>query len=220
MQRRQFIASGTALTAALSQSRWLSALEADNKYRNEIGIQLYTLRNEINSDVVGTMKAVADAGYSQVEPYGFPNADDMIREAKANGMAVNSSHINTDGILGPDKKLCVVVRTCAVEEPDAARAIARDALNFYIGLPAYHRTWKQAGFAESDFADGGSDRLVDAIFAWGDIERIKGRIQAHIDAGASEICLYPVNPDEQLEEGQVGGLVPPWSFLEAMAPAA
>jgi len=104
MQRRQFIASGTALTAALSQSRWLGALEADNKYRNEIGIQLYTLRNEINSDVVGTMKAVADAGYKQVEPYGFPNADDMIREAKANGMAVNSSHINTDGILDPNKK--------------------------------------------------------------------------------------------------------------------
>lgn len=104
MKRRQFIASGAALTAALSQPHWLSALEADNKYRNEIGIQLYTLRNEIKKDVVGTLKAVADAGYKQVEPYGFPNADEMIREAKANGMAVNSSHVNTDGILKPEQK--------------------------------------------------------------------------------------------------------------------
>jgi sugar phosphate isomerase/epimerase len=104
MRRRQFFATGAALTAALAQPKWASALKPDNKYRNEIGIQLYTLRNEINNDVAGTMKAVADAGYKQVEPYGFPNADDMIREAKANGMAVNSSHINTDGILFPERK--------------------------------------------------------------------------------------------------------------------
>ena len=104
MKRRQFIAAGAALTAALSQSRWLSALEADNQYRNQIGIQLYTLRNEIRADVAGTLKAVADAGYKQVEPYGFPNADEMIREAKANGMKVNSSHIDSNGILYPDRK--------------------------------------------------------------------------------------------------------------------
>nr|WP_143547612.1 sugar phosphate isomerase/epimerase [Rhodopirellula sp. SM50] len=104
MKRRQFIATGAALTAALTQSKWLSALDSDNKYRNEIGIQLYTLRNEIGKDVAGTLKAVAAAGYKQVEPYGFPGADDMIREAKANGMAVHSSHINTDGILKPDQK--------------------------------------------------------------------------------------------------------------------
>lgn len=104
MKRRQFFATGAALTATLSQPKWLSALDADNRYRNEIGIQLYTLRNEIGRDVAGTLKAVADAGYKQVEPYGFPGADEMIREAKANGMAVHSSHINTDGILKPDQK--------------------------------------------------------------------------------------------------------------------
>lgn len=103
MKRRQFFATGAALTAALSQSKWLHALDADNKYRNQIGIQLYTLRNEIGNDVAGTLKAVADAGYKQVEPYGFPGADEMIREAKANGMAVNSSHINSDGILKPER---------------------------------------------------------------------------------------------------------------------
>lgn len=123
-------------------------------------------------------------------------------------------------ILGPDKKLCVVVRACLESDPAAARAHARAALNFYLDLPAYHRTWKRAGFNVSDFGNGGSDRLIDAIFAWGDVDRIRGVIEAHIDAGASEICLYPVNPHEVLQPGQVGGLDPDWTLLEALAPAA
>lgn len=104
MKRRQFIGASAAATVALSQPKWLHALDANNKYRKDIGIQLYTLRNEIKKDVAGTLKAVADAGYKQVEPYGFPNADEMIREAKANGMAVNSSHMDTASILSPEKK--------------------------------------------------------------------------------------------------------------------
>lgn len=104
MKRRQFIGTGAALTLALSQSRLLHALDADNKYRKDIGIQLYTLRNEIKADVAGTLKAVAEAGYKQVEPYGFPGADEMIKAAKDNGMAVNSSHMNADCILTPEKK--------------------------------------------------------------------------------------------------------------------
>ncbi|MFT4581252.1 MAG: putative F420-dependent oxidoreductase [Gammaproteobacteria bacterium] len=123
-------------------------------------------------------------------------------------------------ILGPDKKLCVVVRTCCEADPVKARALARNALNFYLPLPAYHRTWKRAGFDESDFANGGSDRLIDSIIAWGDADQIKARIQAHTDAGASEISLYPINADEHLEEGQVGGLEPDWSSLEMLAPNA
>ena len=62
------------------------ALDQDNRYRKEIGIQLYTLRNQINDDVEGTLKSVADAGYKQVEPYGFPNAKPMIKAAKDNGL--------------------------------------------------------------------------------------------------------------------------------------
>ncbi len=123
-------------------------------------------------------------------------------------------------ILGPDKKLCVVVRTCFEENLSHARSLARHALNFYIDLPAYRRTWKQAGFEESDYKDGGSDRLLDAIFALGDIESVKQRIQSHVDAGADEICLYPINPREVLAPGQVGGLDPDWEALEALAPGS
>ncbi len=123
-------------------------------------------------------------------------------------------------IIGPDKKLCVIIRTCLGSDTQQMRALARKALNFYITLPAYHRTWKRGGFGDADFANGGSDRLIDAIIAWGDIDAIKARIKAHVDAGASEICLYPVNPKEQLADGQIVGLEPDWDVLEALAPWA
>ena len=104
MKRRHFLGASAALAASLSQPNWLLALDPNNRYRKAIGLQLYTLRNPIRDDVEGTLKAVAEAGYQQVEPYGFPNADAMIKAAKDNGMAVHSSHINTDGILFPERK--------------------------------------------------------------------------------------------------------------------
>jgi len=81
------------------------ALEKDNPYRKNIGIQLYTLRDQLKADTAGTIKAVAEAGYQQVEPYGFPHdAADMIRAAKDNGLAVNSSHFAWESVTDPTKE--------------------------------------------------------------------------------------------------------------------
>lgn len=103
MKRRQFLStSAAAATLALTQPRSLMALDANNKYRNEIGIQLYTLRNQISDDVKSTLKAVADAGYKQVEPYGFPDDQGMIEVAKDLGLAVNSTHFAWDAVVNPD----------------------------------------------------------------------------------------------------------------------
>jgi sugar phosphate isomerase/epimerase len=102
MIRREFLTTSAALTAAAATPRCFAALGKNNKYRNEIGIQLYTLRNQINDDVEGTLKAVAEAGYFQVEPYGFPDAGEMIQAAKDNGMKVNSSHFAWDSVVNPD----------------------------------------------------------------------------------------------------------------------
>jgi sugar phosphate isomerase/epimerase len=104
MKRRQFIGTAAAASIALAQSRSLFALDPNNMYRKQIGIQLYTLRNQINDDVKATIKAVADAGYKQVEPYGFPDANPMIEAAKDNGLAVNSSHFAWDSVVNPDDK--------------------------------------------------------------------------------------------------------------------
>lgn len=101
MNRRHFIRTTAAGTLALGQTGTLLALEADNAYRKNIGIQLYTLRNQLAKDAPGTLKKVAEAGYKQVELYGFPNADAMISGAKDAGLAIHSSHFEWDSVVNP-----------------------------------------------------------------------------------------------------------------------
>jgi probable F420-dependent oxidoreductase len=112
-------------------------------------------------------------------------------------------------ILGPDKRLNVVVPCCPTEDATLARRLARRMLSIYLPLPAYQRQWQSWGFSESDFADGGSDRLVDSAVAWGSETKIRARMEEHRAAGASHIIVSALNP-----EG--GG--PPWKFYEAFAP--
>ncbi|MEM9160492.1 MAG: sugar phosphate isomerase/epimerase [Verrucomicrobiota bacterium] len=106
IKRRQFIKTALVSSLASSTAFQALALSKNNRYRKEIGIQLYTLRNEIKADVEGTLKSVAAAGYKQVEPYGFPspNASKMIKAAKDNGLAVNSSHFAWESVTNPDKE--------------------------------------------------------------------------------------------------------------------
>lgn len=101
MNRRSFFEKSLLTGIALQLPRTVMALEADNAYRNQIGIQLYTLRNEIAKDVAGTLKAVAAAGYKQVEMYGFPQCDAMIKAARDNGLALHSSHFEWDSVVNP-----------------------------------------------------------------------------------------------------------------------
>lgn len=101
MQRRRFI-QGAAVTSFLaSQSGRAWALDADNAYRENIGVQLYTLRDQIAKDVKGTIQAVVDAGYKQGEPYGFPNCDPMLNAMKDAGLALNSTHFDWASVVTP-----------------------------------------------------------------------------------------------------------------------
>ena len=98
MNRRRFLrtSAATALFAAPSQS--LLALKTNNAYRKKIGIQLYTLRNEITKDTAATIKAVKSAGYIQGELYGFPNCDLMIKAAQEVGLELHSSHFDWEAV--------------------------------------------------------------------------------------------------------------------------
>lgn len=82
-------------------------------------------------------------------------------------------------------------------EPTKAREIARLHLKTYLGLPNYANNWKRQGFTDDDIADGGSDRLVDALVVWGDEATIARRVQQHRDAGADHVCIQ-VLTDEPL----------------------
>lgn len=115
-------------------------------------------------------------------------------------------------ILGPDKRLTVVLPCCLCEDAGVARNIARAALSIYMPLPAYQREWKNWGFQESDWAGGGSDRLIDALVAWGDASAIRDRIAEYEDAGASHLAISGYNPNAR-------GPAPDWDLLEMLAAA-
>jgi len=101
-----------------------------------------------------------------------------------------------DGI-GPDKLVASEVGVVLETDPDKARAIARQALRTYLGLPNYANNWKRNGFTDDDIADGGSDRLVDALFGWGDEAAIAKRVQEHRDAGADHVCIQVLAEDQR-----------------------
>jgi len=84
-----------------------------------------------------------------------------------------------------------------VLESDAAtaRAIARAHMTTYLGLPNYTNNLRSLGFGDDDLRDGGSDRLVDAIVAWGDVDALRTRIRAHHDAGADHVCIQVLTAD-------------------------
>ncbi len=103
MQRRTFLkTTGAASLAALcSRSAW--ALPADNQYLKTIGLQLYTLRNQLAQNIPNTLKAVADAGYYQVELMGVADADQMIAAAHDVGLHVTSAMFDWQTIVDPDQ---------------------------------------------------------------------------------------------------------------------
>ena len=114
--------------------------------------------------------------------------------------------------LGPDSLLCVEQKVVLATDPAEARATARQALSIYIGLPNYYKNWFRLGFDESDLADGGSDRLVDALVAWGTEDQLDARVQAHLDAGADHVCIQPLTPGAAMASAHRAA-------LEALAPS-
>ena len=115
-------------------------------------------------------------------------------------------------ILGSERLLCTEQKVLLESDPVRARSIARNApaLSFGLTLPNYRRNLERLGFDDADFADGFSDRLIDAVVAWGDASAVAERVQAHYDAGATHVCLHPLHPENQS--------VPEWKVLEALAP--
>jgi probable F420-dependent oxidoreductase len=102
-------------------------------------------------------------------------------------------------ILAPEQG--VVLET----DPTRARATARQHLALYLTLPNYVNNFREMGFGDADFADGGSDRLVDGLVAWGDVEAIVERVRRHHAAGADHVAIQAVTPDpaRALEELQL-----------------
>jgi probable F420-dependent oxidoreductase len=93
--------------------------------------------------------------------------------------------------LGPDALLAPEQAVVFSTNADEARAVARGFMSTYMGLPNYTNNLRRLGWTDDDIAtpNGPSDRLVDAIVAWGTLDDIRDRIKAHLDGGADHVCV-------------------------------
>jgi probable F420-dependent oxidoreductase len=96
--------------------------------------------------------------------------------------------LGTGPILAPEQM--VVLDT----NPETARETARTHMAVYLRAPNYVNNLKRYGFTDDDVADGGSDTLVDAIVAWGDVDAAVERVRAHHDAGADHVAVQLLTP--------------------------
>jgi probable F420-dependent oxidoreductase len=167
------------------------------------------------------LQGMATAPYSSIEPTETPATviaalgPKMLELAASNSQGAHPYFSSPEHtrfareIMGPDAMLCVEQKVILENDADKARELARSVAKIYQGLPNYRNNWLRMGLTEDDINDL-SNKFIDATFAWGSADAIKSRIQEHMDAGASHVCLQPVNPN-----GNFGELH--WESLEAIA---
>jgi probable F420-dependent oxidoreductase len=107
--------------------------------------------------------------------------------------------------------IVAVCQTGTIEEdPEKARATLRGELATYMRFPNYVNNWRRMGFGDDEFLGGGSDRLIDGLFVWGDADAVAQRMRDHLDAGASHVCFKALG---------AGGSEPPLAQWRRLADA-
>lgn len=142
-----------------------------------------------------------------------PNMLALARDATAGALPYNVTPEHTaeaKNILGPDARLCVEQKICLTPDPKTARDVAAANMARYMAMPNYRNNWLRLGFTEDELSGRGSDRFLDAMVAWGSEAEIRSRIDAHFAAGATHVCIQPLDPS--------GAATPDWNALEAFAP--
>jgi probable F420-dependent oxidoreductase len=115
------------------------------------------------------------------------------RAAGAHPYLVTPEHtFEARTVLGVDSLLAVEQGVILDTDPTRARQHARDHLRIYLRTPNYINNWRRLGFGDDDLAGGLSDRLVDALIVFGDLEAVARRVQAHRDAGADHVCVQVI----------------------------
>jgi probable F420-dependent oxidoreductase len=105
-------------------------------------------------------------------------------------------------ILGPKSLIAVELAVVLDANPATARATARRHTAIYTNLPNYTNNLREFGFEDADFAEAGSDRLVDAIVAWGDLDAVQRRTRAMRDAGADHVCIQVIRADDEMPQAE------------------
>jgi probable F420-dependent oxidoreductase len=112
-------------------------------------------------------------------------------------------------ILGPDALLAPEQGVVLETDPTRARELARTVIGHYGKLPNYKNNWLRLGYSEDEITSG-SNRLVDALFAWGTAAQIADRVRAHHAAGADHVCLQVITGAPSMD---VAAARPAWREL-------
>lgn len=100
-----------------------------------------------------------------------------------------------DAADAAQRPILAVSLPCVLEsDPVAARSAARRYLLPYLRTPNYQAAWAEQGFEVADWERPGSDRLVDAMVAWGDADTLRGRLGEMLTAGADHVAIVPLTP--------------------------
>jgi len=94
--------------------------------------------------------------------------------------------------LGPDALIAPEVAVVVEPDDETARAAARKYAGLYLRLSNYTNNLRRFGYSDDDIADGGSDRLIDAVIPHGSAEQVAEAVRAHLDAGADHVALQPL----------------------------
>ncbi len=232
---RLIIATGIANiyardAAATAAAQKTLAEQSGGRFLLGIGVShrpmVEAVRGHVYTSPVATMRAYLDrmekAPYAAVRPAETPPTvlaalgPQMLKLAATRTQGAHPYFTTPEHtamarqVMGPDAWLCVEQKVLLETDAAKARQLARLSAGIYLGLENYRNNWKRLGFTDDDFANGGSDRFIDATVAWGDVPALQKRVRAHLDAGASHVCIQPINPN--------GQPVPDWRVLEALAP--
>jgi probable F420-dependent oxidoreductase len=101
-------------------------------------------------------------------------------------------------LIGPEAFLAPEHKVVLTTDADQARKVGRRALDIYLNLQNYLNSWKRLGFTDEDVAKPGSDRLVDAVVAYGTPEAIAARLTEHLDAGADHVPVQVLTSADKL----------------------
>ena len=101
-------------------------------------------------------------------------------------------------LIGPDAFLAPEHKVVLTTDAEKARATGRKALEIYLNLANYLNSWKRLGFTDEDVAKPGSDRLVDAVVAYGTPDEIAARLKEHISAGADHVPVQVLTGPDKL----------------------
>jgi probable F420-dependent oxidoreductase len=97
--------------------------------------------------------------------------------------------------LGAGPLLCPEQAVVLSTDAEVARAAAREHMATYLTLPNYTNNLRRLGWSDEDLEPPGSDKLVDAIVAWGDEDAIVARVRDHLERGADHVAVQVLDPD-------------------------